>query len=136
MNPKNLNLKLVLLGAVAVLSAMASPALADSTKVELYRWGNASSPKLDNIRPDELGTFQRGGQTWVEHDSGGISTYSSNRPGQKNVWRLPRGSSFPSRLHIVNDAGEHWLIEPAADMPMDEYLSLLRELQKRFEKLP
>lgn len=121
--------------AVAALVIAGRPAFADSTRLDLYRWGNASSAKLENIRPDEIGTFNRNGQTWVVHDSGGISTFSGSQAGKKNVWRLPSGTSFSSRLHIVNDKGDHWLIEPAVDMSMDEYLGLLRELQKRFEKI-
>lgn len=48
---------------------------------------------------------------------------------------LPRGSSHSSRLRIVNDKGAHWLIEPAADMPLEELKSLLRGLEPGFQKV-
>ena len=120
---------------LALLIALTGHAHADSTSVDLYRWGHATSPQLANIRPYELGTFQRNGQMWVEHDSGGISMYSTQTPGKKNVWRLPRGSSHSSRLRIVNDKGDHWLIEPAVDMPLEEFKSLLRSLEQGFQKV-
>lgn len=122
-----------LFAAIAVRSA----ARADGAPVDLFRWGNASSPKLDNVRPTDLGTFKHDGQDWVEGKSGGVSLFSSDA-GRPNTWRLPKGTPVPAQLDVYDDGAEsrnHWLIRPAVNMPMAEFQSLLRAFAARFTKV-
>jgi hypothetical protein len=46
------------------------------TPVDLYRMGNAVSPRLGNIRTKDIQIYENGNELWVAANSGGISTFS------------------------------------------------------------
>ena len=119
---------------LVLVLAMSSGARADSTRVDLYRLGNSSSPRMDNVREKDVEMFERDGKTWVKARSGGVSTFSKPS-GKSNEWRLKKGTSFPSKLRVYNDHGDHWQWEPEVDMPLDDYLDLLRQVNRLFEKM-
>ena len=120
---------------LALLVMLTGRAGAESTSLDLYRWGNASSPKLDNVRPTDLATYKHDGQDWVEAKSGGISVFSTDT-GEKNTWKLPKGTAYAAKLFIFNDHDNHWSIQPSVNMTLVEYQALLRELGARFVKVP
>jgi len=70
---------------------------------------------------------------WVEARSGGISTFAQPRPG-KAWWMLPAGTPYPDLLLLNNDHGDHFLWEPAAYMPLEQYLDVLRTLEPLFRR--
>ena len=107
---------------------------ADSSRVDLFRFGNASSPRLDNVRTTDLSTTQRNGVLWVIRDSGGISMFDGPKGQTKNVWKLPRGTQIPAKLHLVNDRDDHWSLMPAVDLTMEEYQAALRNFGSSFVK--
>ena len=110
---------------------------ADTVPLDLFRWGNSSSPKLDNVRPTDLGTFKRNGEDWVEARSGGVSLFSTDA-GRPNTWKLPKNTAVPVKLDIYDDganSANHWLIRPAVDMKMTEYVELLRQFSARLTKV-
>lgn len=121
---------------IALLACAPALSFAAPCPVDLYRSGNASSPRLDNVRPQDLGTFQKNGRLWVEHESGGVSTFARNR-WDKNTWRLAKGMEVGAKLLVVQDKEnpDHYFIEPAQDMPMDDYTAALRDLAARFVKI-
>jgi hypothetical protein len=96
------------------------------TPVDLYRMGNAISPRLDNIRAKDIEMYEDNEKTWVSANSGGISTFAVRGSG-RNWWKLVRetsalrnrGSEIPSLLRVVNDYGDHWLWEPSYSMTLD-----------------
>jgi hypothetical protein len=93
------------------------------THTDLYRLGNASSPRMDNVRVGkDIETYDRNGDTWVQARSGGVSTFSSPIGGvgnlAKNQWKLDRGYSYDPLLYVVNDHGNHYNWEPNRDMPL------------------
>jgi hypothetical protein len=89
------------------------------TLIGLYRRGNASGPRMDNVRPIEITSFIRNGAEWVRGRSGGISTFASpTPPGRGRIWHLPAGTLYPDELHLENDFADHWSWEPAQDMEM------------------
>ena len=58
------------------------------TPVDLYRRGNANSPRMDNVRLNkDIATYEREGKTWVQEtvpegfEPGGISTFSVQGQG-------------------------------------------------------
>jgi hypothetical protein len=104
----------------------------------LYRLGNATSARLERIRPDEVVTEMRGGIAWVLGRSGGASTFDapSGLRG-KHWWRLPALTEFDdSRVYLWNDFGNHWSWEPAMDMPLADYLAELSALGGKFTPTP
>jgi hypothetical protein len=74
------------------------------TPVNLYRMGNATSPRMDWVRPKDIKLYERKGELWVASNSGGISTFSVLGRG-KNWWCLNEGIAIPGELRIVNDYG-------------------------------
>jgi hypothetical protein len=95
------------------------------TTTDLYRRGNASSPRLDHVRVGkDILAFERDGVLWVTAGTGGVSTFAHPGVGL-HWWRIPRGYTYPERLRVVNDHGDHYLWEPRADMPLTAYVALL-----------
>ena len=95
------------------------------TTTDLYRRGNASSPRLDHVRiGKDILAFERDGMVWVTAYSGGVSTFA--RPGfGLHWWRIPRGCSYPDALLVRNDHGDHYVWEPHVDMPLTAYVTHL-----------
>ena len=103
------------------------------TRTDLYRRGNSSNPRMDNVRPVDATSFIHNGVEWVLGCSGGISTFASaGLPGRGKIWRLPAGTSYPDELHLENDHDDHWSWEPARDMEMARYRALLAAVGQSF----
>ncbi|GJE93507.1 hypothetical protein PsYK624_096660 [Phanerochaete sordida] len=103
----------------------------------LYRGGNLSSPKFDNVRPNDI---QTDGDGNVHPGTGGISTFSVKNACWDNnkTWVLLDTTVLPPGLQARNDLGNHWSIEPAAQMPMATYVSYLTQLNPlavRYDRL-
>lgn len=95
------------------------------TPVDLYRRGNATASRMDQVREKDIEHYEQDGEIWVAANSGGISTFSVMGEG-KNWWRLDEGTVIPNELRVVNDHGNHWLWEPAYSMPLEVYRAGLR----------
>jgi len=106
------------------------------TPIDLYRSGNANSPRIDNIRPKDVATFtDDNGQVWVNAAlGGGISTFATPRV-EKNCWKLDRGADIPRELELVNDHDDHWLWKPSKTMLLDEYKAALQLIGASFYKV-
>ncbi len=97
---------------------------------DLYRGGNASGPRLDNVRigkdvfPNDQGLI---GPSYLgpQGEPPGISTFESPK-GAKNWWKLPGGTELPSGLSLINDHGDHWTLGPAWDMTEQTFKDLLQ----------
>lgn len=105
-----------------------------TTPIALYRKGNANSPRMDNVRPQDVETYDYNGQVWVVTNSGGISTFATPGAG-KNWWKLDQGTDTPTELTLVNDYDNHWSWEPSYIMRMDEYKAALRLIGVSFYKV-
>jgi hypothetical protein len=111
------------------------------TLIPLYRQGNATSPRMDNVRPDkDIVTFEEKGMIWVMTtladgiSPGGISTFAN--PGRgKNWWKLDFGIDIVPELKLVNDRENHWLWQPSKTMPIDDYKAALKQLGELFYKI-
>jgi len=107
------------------------------TPIDLYRSGNANSPRMDNVRPTkDVATYTDGnGQVWVDAAlGGGISTFATPRVG-KNCWKLDRGADIPPGLKLVNDHDDHWLWKPSETMLLDNYKAALQLIGASFYKV-
>ena len=105
------------------------------TTTDLYRRGNAASPRLTYVRlGKDVEVFVRGNVNWVQAESGGVSTFSS--PGLGSPWWiLPAGSEYPDELVVVNDHGNHFSWEPRFEMPLTDFLANLATVESAFRKL-
>lgn len=99
------------------------------TPIDLFRSGNSSSPRLDNVRiataPPEVDTYMdAAGSAWVKANGRGVSTSDAIDPGWLGrPWRLPAGSRISDRLRVWEDAPGHWVWEPVSDMPLTHYVA-------------
>ena len=108
------------------------------TPIDLYRLGNASSARLDRLRPDEVGIVARDGRDWVVGRSGGVSTFEAPTGLRgRHWWRLSAQTAYDETLmHLWNDFGNHWSWEPAANMPLAQFVDALVELNAKFTRWP
>lgn len=110
-------------------------------KKDLYRSGNATTPRMENVRlervPPDIETYTVKGVVWVKARTGGISTTETKpKTGQeKGWWKASAGTKVSPKLTVRNDKPNHWAWEPTVDMPLDDYISLLKEANKHFVKL-
>jgi len=112
---------------------VAIPCMA-KTPTDLYRKGNANSPRMDNVRPQDVETYEEQGELWVLVNSGGISTFATQGTGN-NWWKLDREIEIPSELKLVNDYGNHWLWTPSYTIKMENYIAALRLIGAFFYKI-
>jgi hypothetical protein len=108
-----------------------------TTSLDFFRAGNASSAKLDQVRPIDVTIYTSSGIEWVKGRSGGISTYASVDPTLSGRWwRLPAGSSYDDAvLYVWSDHADHWSWEPDYDMPLASYRAALTAVSVRFVKV-
>ena len=104
------------------------------TPVALYRMGNANSSRLDNVRVQDVETYEENKEVWVLANSGGISTFSMQGVG-KNWWKLDQGNDIPIQLKLINDYANHWSWEPNHTMRIEEYKAALRLISEAFYKV-
>ncbi len=109
--------------------------------IDLYRIGDTVGPGLDLIRVGyDVVTLPvpPGGEAWVQAGTGGASTRAAIyrlRPAlavRSRWWRIPAGTVYPTTLNVFNDHGQHWVWEPAQDMPLADYVSALAGMNGRF----
>ncbi|WP_333454867.1 Tse2 family ADP-ribosyltransferase toxin [Microcoleus sp. Pol10D4] len=117
-----------------------------TTPVALYRKGNASSPRMDHVRPNDIAVSEQQGELWVMPTleegklSGGmsrpegISTYESPGSG-KNWYKLDLGTDIPPELELVNDRDGHWLFQPSRPMTLEKYKEALHLIGTFFCKI-
>jgi hypothetical protein len=113
---------------------------ADFILLDLYRFGNASNPKLDNVRAfKDVLVMKNNGIEMVVANGNGISLSSTFDPKKKNTWKLARNTVIPGGLRLVRDLrpgrGDHFMLAPASNMPFAKYLGLLQELAVHCQKI-
>lgn len=109
------------------------------TNVELFRIGRNSGAQMDKVKSSDLTIYQKSGVDWVKAGTGGVSTLEAPDPGLNGIWwRLPAGTPYPDNvLIVVNDipAVGHWSWEPAYDMLLDDFLTVLRGFNALFTRV-
>ncbi|OZG70344.1 hypothetical protein BTA51_26230 [Hahella sp. CCB-MM4] len=113
-------------------------------KEELYRMGNATSPRLSKVRSKEITTIETNGIEIIVANGNGVSVF--NREGLDRcplvgwVWEISKGTPFPPGLKLVQDGSfDHHMIVPTQNMPLSKYIGLLEQMaihcKKAFKKL-
>ena len=116
------------------------------TPVALYRKGNACSPRMDHVRPNDITVYEQQDELWVMltveegrlsagmSRSEGISTVESPGSG-KNWYKLDLGTDIPPELELVNDRDGHWLFQPSRPMTLEKYKEALHLIGTFFCKI-
>ena len=105
------------------------------TTTNLYRRGNARSPRLTHVRVGkDIVTFFQNGIEMARANSGGVSTFSNPGPG-RNWWVLPAGTEYPDEISVINDHGDHYNWELNIDMPLSDFVALLATVEPAFSQI-
>lgn len=107
---------------------------------DVFRLGNATSPRLDHIRKHDIPIVSNDGKEMVFPDTGGISVFNIIHPRLHGIWwKCPAGTTYPEELTIIceRDYGglRHYLIQPSYQMELRQYLEALREFALSFDKV-
>lgn len=107
------------------------------TTIELHRIGTSLAGDLSTVRAGvDIVVYPNNGTDWVlGTPNGGASTTAMRwklRESASRWWRLPVGTPYDDLLIIRNDRGNHWLWEPAADMPLTDYRAMLTAVSQFF----
>jgi hypothetical protein len=127
-------MKAILFSLGLVLASITSPAIAGTTPVDLYRSGNTTSPRMDNVRVQDITQVTINNVVYVKSASGGISTSTTTTNLSTTVWKIPKGTSFPDTIKLNNDSPGHYAWEPAAQMKLADFTSLMTGLNAKFVK--
>tara|TARA_B110000211_G_scaffold224034_1_gene274670 strand:- start:1199 stop:1588 length:390 start_codon:yes stop_codon:yes gene_type:complete len=99
---------------------------------ELFRLGNASSPRLSNVRARDVDVTTVNGIKVIIANGKGISVFDiegiNNAPMTGWVWRFPPNTQPPHGLKMVQDKPHHYCISPTRNMPVDKFKGLLEEM--------
>jgi len=87
-----------------------------TTPIDLYRQGNANSPRMDNVRSKDIATYELDGEVWVNGGlGGGVSTFAVPRGGKKLTMKL----SYKATQFIIE----------AIDFQIEAYQKRLEEIE-------
>jgi hypothetical protein len=116
--------------------------MTDYTEIilDLYRFGNAKSPRLDHIRPlKDARLEERNSVKYIIADGNGISVFSTFDPRKKNLWKIPKGTPLPEGVILVEDKRSghenHYMLAPASNMRLSAFLDLLDQIKERAIKV-
>lgn len=127
-------MKAILFSLSIALTGIASPVMAGTTPVDLYRSGNTTSPRMDNVRVQDITQITVANVVYVKSASGGISTSTTATGVSPTVWKIPKGTSFPDTIKLNNDSPGHYAWEPASQMKLADFTSLMSALNAKFVK--
>jgi hypothetical protein len=113
---------------------------ADFILLDLYRFGNSSSPKLDRVRAfKDVMVMKTNGIEMVVANGNGVSLSSIFDSKKRNTWKLSKNTPIPTGLRLVKDLrpgrSDHFMIAPISSMPFTKYIGLLQELAVSCKKV-
>lgn len=116
--------------------ATSPPQFLDMLDEDLFRLGNATSPKLQNVRPQGVDTYENNGIQMVYANRKGVSLFNLQELQRREsrmagwVWKIPQGTLPPSGLAVHPDPTSpgYFFLCPVSVMTMDRYRALLSEL--------
>lgn len=127
-------MKLLDYAGFAIVLAISTPAYAGTTTVDLFRSGNTTSARMENVRVNDVTQVTEGGVVYVLPNSGGISTFSSSAGVSTTVWKIPKGTVYPDTIKVWNDTPGHWAWEPASKMTLANFTSIMASMNAKCVK--
>jgi hypothetical protein len=111
------------------------------TPIDLFRSGNASSARLDQVRVEGFSAdvdtnTDPSGDVWVIANGKGASTSDDAGPDWRGrPWKRAKGHTYSALLRVWNDDPGHWVWQPAHDMLLTDYVDALRLSNLHFVRL-
>jgi hypothetical protein len=116
--------------------------ITDYTEVflDLYRFGNSSSPRFDHIRPlKDAQIHDRNGIKYIVADGNGVSAFSSVPTGKRNTWKIKKGTPLPHGVKLVVDKRigheNHYMLAPLQTMKLSEFHALMDKIREFAQKI-
>ncbi|MBR8416735.1 hypothetical protein K6W16_02715 [Burkholderia dolosa] len=112
----------------------------DFLRLDLYRFGNSTSSRLDHVRPfKDVMVAMSNGVRIIVANRNGISLTSKYDPKKRGVWRIPRDTRLPAGLLLIKDLRPghegHYMLAPSSSMPFAKFIGLLQELAMYCQKV-
>ncbi len=103
--------------------------------LDLYRFGNSTSPRFDHVRPNRDAKIQnRAGIKYIIADGNGISAFSSVPQGKPNTWKIRKGTALPQGVKLVIDKRPnhetHYMLAPERTMTLSEFHALMDKIRQ------
>lgn len=114
--------------------------------LDLFRMGNASGPRLDNVRLGKDVDYisrkdDHGQEARFVLPTGGLSTFDGidTDMAKAKWWKIAAGTAVPDTIRIVRDTRKklksntyitHYSLRPAFEMTLETYVHWLNELAK------
>jgi hypothetical protein len=106
---------------------------------DVFRLGNADSPRLTHIRSQDVNTISINGITVVIANGKGVSLFDkegiNESPMSGWIWKIDASTQLPIGLLLVKDKPHHYCISPTQNMPVDKFKGLLEEFALRAERV-
>lgn len=106
---------------------------------DVFRMGNASSPRMHFPRASEVDLTEINGIKIVIANGRGVSLYTKEELEATTltgwVWKFSAKTSIPFELKLVNDKRGHYCVAPKMNMPADMYKGLLEKMGLSAERV-
>ncbi len=106
---------------------------------EVFRVGNAATPRLHVVRPSEVDITEMNGVKIIIANGRGVSLYTKeeleNTPLTGWIWKFMAHTLIPQGLKLVNDKPGHYCVAPTQNIPVDLYKGLLEQMGLRAQKV-
>jgi hypothetical protein len=128
------SMKFVIMTLVSAIAICPSLAFAGTIAVDLFRSGNSTNARMDNVRITDIEQITIGGIIYVKAGNGGISTSTSATGVSPTVWKIAKGTSYPDTITVFNDKPGHWAWRPTSQMTLDSFTALMASMHSKFVK--
>jgi len=106
------------------MATTANPQFLYMLDEDLYRLGNAASPKLNNVRPQDVDTYETNGILMVLANGKGVALFNLEELQRREsglagwVWKIPQGTLPPVGLAVYPDISSpgHFFLCPVSVM--------------------
>lgn len=110
------------------------------TQEDLYRFGNASSSRLNRLRIGEINTMEQNGITMIIANNKGVSLFNEEgmnlSPLTGWVWEIKQNTALPQGLKLIKKGSKgHHMLVPLNTMPLSRYISLLEQIAIHCKKI-
>lgn len=106
---------------------------------DVFRVGNASTPRLHMVKANEVDITHINGVQVLIANGRGLSLYTKEELQATTltgwIWKFAANTQIPHGLRLVNDKPGHYCVAPTQNMPVDLYKGLLEQMGLKAQKI-